>query len=136
MGISICVFIVKALTKMAVTYLGKFQRHKSHTDQSKDITTNLLMTYLCTTVLITFLLQANIGSISFKSFVSFFVSNSYLSSNIDSLGQYSDFVSEWYTTIGYQIFLTWVIMIVHPNLTMPLVHYIQEAYSYWKAQGM
>lgn len=94
------------------------------------------MTYLCTTVLITFLLQANIGSISFKSFVSFFVSNSYLSSNLESLGQYSDFVSEWYTTIGYQIFLTWVIMIIHPNLTMPLVHYIQEIYNYWRAQSM
>lgn len=94
------------------------------------------MTYLCTTVLITFLLQASIGSISFKSFVAFFISNSYMSSNVDSLGQYSDFVSEWYPTIGYQIFLTWVIMIVHPNLTMPLVHYFQEAYKHWKAKGM
>lgn len=54
-GIAFGVIIVKAIIKVVVVYLAKFQRYKSHTEQSKDITQNLLITYLCTTVLITFL---------------------------------------------------------------------------------
>jgi uncharacterized BrkB/YihY/UPF0761 family membrane protein len=54
-GIAIAVLIIKSIIKVVVTYLAKFQRYKSHTEQSKDITQNLFLTYLCTTVLITFL---------------------------------------------------------------------------------
>lgn len=54
-GIALGVIIVKALIKVIVVFLAKFQRYKSHTDQSKDIAQNLFITYMCTTVLITFL---------------------------------------------------------------------------------
>lgn len=56
-GISIAVILIKTIIRAVVVYLAKFQRYKSHTDQSKDIIQNLFLTYLCTTVLITFLVN-------------------------------------------------------------------------------
>ena len=54
-GIALAVVAIKGIIKVVVVFLAKFQKYKSHTEQSKDITQNLLITYLCTTVLITFL---------------------------------------------------------------------------------
>lgn len=122
-GIALAVVVIKSIIKVVVIYLAKFQKYKSHTEQSKDITQNLFFTYICTTVVITFLLQAKIGNISFKDLISYFVNSSYLTDNIKSLDTYEDFISGWYANIGYQICLTWVIMIIHPCITMPLAHY-------------
>ena len=54
-GISIGVIIMKELIKKIVIKIAKFQRYKTHTDQSKDIIQNLFLTYTTTTVLITLL---------------------------------------------------------------------------------
>ena len=54
-GIAVAVILIKTVIRAVVVFLAKFQRYKSHTDQSKDIIQNLFLTYLCTTVLITFL---------------------------------------------------------------------------------
>lgn len=43
-------------------------------------------------------------------------------------------MTNWYLDIGYQIFLTWVILAIHPTLTMPAVHYLQECWTNWRAQ--
>jgi NADH:ubiquinone oxidoreductase subunit 3 (subunit A) len=61
-GIAIAVILIKAVIKVVVIFLAKFQRYKSHTEQSKDITQNLLITYICTTVLITFLVIISLCS--------------------------------------------------------------------------
>ena len=60
-AISIVIVVIKFLLKIFVIFLAKFQRYKSHTDQSKDIIKNLFLTYISTTFLIIFLLQAQIG---------------------------------------------------------------------------
>lgn len=123
-GIALAVLVIKKVINLVVVFLAKFQRYKSHTEQSKDITQNLFITYICTTVLITILLQAVLGNISFKTLISYFISNDYLTENLSALSEYSDFVSNWYASIGYQIVLTWVIMIVHPALTMLIPTYL------------
>ncbi len=56
-GISVAVILSKIVTNYLVIRLAKFQRYKTHTDQSRDIIQNLFLTYLSTTVLITFLVQ-------------------------------------------------------------------------------
>lgn len=124
-AISIAVIVSKILIKAIVIWLAKFQRYRTHTDQSVDIIKNLFITYLCTTVLITFLLQAKTFGISFKNFISVFVNNGSLNDNLKSLKEYSDFDPDWYIDIGYQICLTWIIMAIHPALTMPFAHFFQ-----------
>lgn len=123
-GIAVAVLIIKALIKIVVVFLAKFQRYKSHNDQSRDIIQNLLLTYLFTTVLITILLQAEVGDISFKSIISYFINSSYLQENLDKLKEYNDFTSDWYMDIGYQILITWIVTIVHPCLIMPFINYL------------
>lgn len=133
-GIAVAVLIIKALIKIVVVFLAKFQRYKSHNDQSKDIIQNLLLTYLFTTVLITILLQASVGNISFKSLISYFINSSYLQENLDKLKEYNDFTPDWYMDIGYQILITWIVTIVHPCLIMPFVNYLDECLKTWKAK--
>ena len=56
-GIAVSAVIIKFIMRMVVTFLAKFQRYKSHTEQSKDIVQNLFIVYLFTTVLITLLVH-------------------------------------------------------------------------------
>lgn len=123
-GIALAVLVIKKVINLVVVFLAKFQRYKSHSEQSKDITQNLFITYICTTVLITILLQAVLGNISFKTLISYFINNDYLTENLSALSEYSDFVADWYPNIGYQILLTWVVMIAHPALTMLIPTYL------------
>ena len=88
--------------------------------------TNLMVTYICTTVLITFLLQANIFGVSFKKFVQMFVRDNELLKNAGTLTDYNDFTNEWYKDIGYQIWLNWLILALVPHTFMPLYHVFRE----------
>lgn len=54
-GISLAVVVFKLLVKIIVIGLAKFQRYSNHTEQSVTMMTNLMITYISTTVLITFL---------------------------------------------------------------------------------
>ena len=74
-GIAISAVIIKFIMRMVVTYLAKFQRYKSHTEQSKDIVQNLFIVYLFTTVLITLLVIY--VSLSFKPLFQAFPSKIY-----------------------------------------------------------
>ena len=92
--------------------------------------TNLMVTYICTTVLITFLLQANIFGISFKKFVRMFLpENSLLLRNANTLEEYNDFTNDWYKDIGYQIWLNWLILSIVPHIFMPLYHCLREKFG-------
>lgn len=55
--ISLVVVVVKVFLKKIVIFLAKFQRYKEYTEQSMGIMSNLFYTYLCTTVLITLLVN-------------------------------------------------------------------------------
>jgi hypothetical protein len=55
--ISCIVVGVKFVVKKIVIALAKFQKYKSHTDQSIGIMRNLFYTYICTTSLITILVR-------------------------------------------------------------------------------
>jgi len=65
--------------------IAHFQRYNTHTEQSVAIMTNLFLTYLSTTVIITFLMQANVFSISFKSVISYFIKDASLLENLGKL---------------------------------------------------
>lgn len=54
-GISLSVVVVKILMKQIVVLIAHFQRYKDHTQLSRNIMVNLMITYICTTILITFL---------------------------------------------------------------------------------
>jgi hypothetical protein len=81
------------------------------------------------------LLQAKIFGISFKRGISYLVTDETLMVNLGKLNDYQDFESNWYVDIGYQIFLTWVIMAFHPTMIMPIVFHIKECISERMAQS-
>lgn len=90
---------------------------------------NLFYTYLCTTALITFLLQARVFGVSFKYLLSYFINNSYLVNNLESLNDYEDFVPYWYVDIGYQLCFTWAILAVQVPVIGPITCYLFECFS-------
>jgi hypothetical protein len=83
--------------------------------------TNLLITYLSTTVLITFLMQANVFSISFKSIIKGFITDPTLLNNLSQIAEYYDLGSPWYRDIGYQIWFNVFTLSFIPHIFMPLV---------------
>ena len=126
MAISLSIVVIKLLLKLIVIAIAKFQRYKNHTELATNIMTNLLIIYICTTVLITFLLQANIFGISFKKAVKFLISDNDFLANLEEMPEYSDFSQDWYADIGYQIWLNWIILAVIPHTFMPIYHCLWE----------
>ena len=121
--------------------LAKFQRYTNHSDQSVTIMTNLLISYISTTVLITFLvffpliqMQANVFSISFKSFMLRITSDKTIARNVATLQEYNDLTTTWYSHIGYQIWFNMLIESLIPHLVLPLVHLMKEKISEYRAE--
>lgn len=84
-GIAVTIIVLKAVIKIVMVFIAKFQKYTTHTEQSVAIMTNLLITYISTTVLITFLMQANVFKISFKSIIKNFIQDQNLLNNLASL---------------------------------------------------
>lgn len=84
-GIAVTIIVLKAVIKIVMVFIAKFQKYTTHTEQSVAIMTNLLITYISTTVLITFLMQANVFKISFKSIIKNFIQDQSLLNNLASL---------------------------------------------------
>lgn len=74
-------------------------------------------------------------SISFKSLITVFVSNDYVKSNSESMSEYSDFVADWYVSIGYQIIFNCIILVFHPTFSMPFYYCISEKIAHCRASG-
>jgi len=81
-GIAVTIIVLKAVIKIVMVFIAKFQKYTTHTEQSVAIMTNLLITYISTTVLITFLMQANVFKISFKSIIKNFIQDQSLLNNL------------------------------------------------------
>ena len=79
------IIVLKAVIKIIMISIAKFQRYTTHTEQSVAIMTNLLITYISTTVLITFLMQANVFKISFKSIIRNFIQDQALLQNLGQM---------------------------------------------------
>lgn len=118
--------MIKTLLKKLVIFIAKFQRYKEHTEQSIDIMKNLVIIYIITTVVIGFLLQANLFGIEFKNVIPDLINDSTLQTNAALLSDYSELGNTWYVDIGYQIWLTWLIMALSPHSFMPIYHYLIE----------
>ena len=73
--------------------------------------------------------------ISFKDTITVFISNDYLQSNTNALVKYSDFESDWYVEIGYQILFNCIILVFHPALTMPIYYCVMEKINRYRAEG-
>jgi hypothetical protein len=106
--------------------IAKFQRYTTATEQSVAIMTNLLITYATTTALITFLMQANVFSISFKSIIGHFITDPTLKINLSTIKEYYDLTSFWYRDIGYQIWFNIFLMSFFPHIIMPFYFYLME----------
>lgn len=122
-GIAVAVILLKVIIKIIMILIAKFQKYTSHTEQSVAIMTNLLITYISTTVLITFLIQANVFQISFKSFIRSLISDKNLLNNLSLISEYSDLSSSWYKDIGYQIWFN-VFTLTFIPLYMPIVSHL------------
>ena len=114
---------LKAIIKIIMILIAKFQKYTSHTEQSVAIMTNLLITYISTTVLITFLIQANVFQISFKSVMKSLISDKDLLLNLSLISEYYDLTSSWYKDIGYQIWFN-VFTLTFIPLYMPLISHL------------
>jgi hypothetical protein len=132
--ISCIVVGVKFVLKKIVVALARFQRYHGHTEQSIGIMRSLFYTYVCTTTLITVLLQADIFGLSFKQIILSFTSNDYLTDNGGMLLSFNDFVPFWYVDIGYKINLTLLIMALQPSLVTPILLLIKEKFREWRAK--
>lgn len=128
-GIAVAVIVLKAVMKILMVFIAKFQKYTSHTEQSVAIMTNLLITYISTTVLITFLIQANVFQISFKSFIGKLIKDQQLLNNLSLIKEYNDLNTSWYKDIGYQIWFNVFILSFIPHLYMPLVMHLIECLS-------
>lgn len=84
-AIAVVIVVLKALIKIIMVFIAKFQKYSTHTEQSVAIMTNLLITYVSTTVLITFLMQANVFQISFKSIIKGFIADPNLLNNLSQI---------------------------------------------------
>ena len=118
-----------------MVFIAKFQKYTTHTEQSVAIMTNLLITYISTTVLITFLMQANVFKISFKSIIKNFIQDQSLLNNLASLTEYYDLTSNWYRDIGYQIWFNVLVLSLVPHIFMPIVMHIMECIGEYRAKG-
>lgn len=116
-------------------YIAKFQRYTTHTEQSVAIMTNLLITYMSTTVMITFLMQANVFKISFKSIISHLIKDKTLLDNLSQMAEYYDLTSNWYRDIGYQIWFNVFILGFVPHVFMPIVLHALEWFNLISAKG-
>lgn len=85
--------------------------------------------YIITTVIIGLLLQSYVLGIQFKNLIPSLTDSSYLSGNANDMDSYSDFDNTWYTNIGYQIWITWIILAVSPHIAMPIYFYIMECWG-------
>lgn len=133
-AISLSVIIIKSVLKVFLTYLAKFQRYSSFNQQSSSLITNLFLTYTFTTFVITFLLQANVLSISFKMVISRFVSDPYLLKNVGLLNEYSDLTRNWYLDIGYQIVINWATLTLLPHIVQPFTLWVAECIAECRAR--
>ena len=118
--------VIKAILKKLVIFIAKFQRYKGHTQQSIDIIKNLVIIYIMTTVVIGFLLQADLFGIKFKTIIPELANNVTMKMNAALLTDYPAPENNWYIDIGYQLWLTWLIMALSPHSYMPPVHYLME----------
>ena len=135
LGISLMIFVFRYIVKVLMIHIAKFLRYTCYTEQSVAITNNLFITYVTTTVLITFLLQANIFQISFKSFIRHFASlHKSLLDNLGSLPEYSDLTPDWYWDIGYQIWFNLFLLTFIPHSFMPFIYYIYEKVGEYRAK--
>jgi len=70
------------------------------------------------------MLQAYFLNIDFKNLIPSFTNDSYLWSKANTMESYNDFTNKWYSSIGYQICLTWAILAISPHIAMPIYHYL------------
>ena len=73
-------------------------------------------------------MQANLFGISFKGFAGLFLpEGSPMAENLSKIIEYNDLRGNWYIDIGYQIWLTWLILAVNPHIIWPLVQKANES---------
>lgn len=71
-------------------------------------------------------MQANLFGIQFKMLIPNLVNSSTMKTNASLLTDYAVLENDWYIDIGYQIWLTWLILAVSPHSYMPFVSYLLE----------
>ena len=95
---------------------------------------NLVIIYIITTVVIGFLLQADLFGIKFKMVIPQLLNSDTMKMNASQLTDYQVPENNWYIDIGYQLWFTWLIMAISPHSYMPFYYYLMEKVNECLAQ--
>lgn len=128
-SISVIVIVLCQIIQKIVYALASLQRYSTRAEQSVTVMTNLFIMNFLTTTLITFLMQANIFSLSIMSFLNRMVTSAELKNNISSMSEYLDMTSSWYKDIGYQIWMNMFILMFVPHTIEPVYYFFIEKLS-------
>lgn len=128
-SISVIVIVLCQIIQKIVYALASLQRYTTRAEQSVTVMTNLFIMNFLTTTLITFLMQADIFSLSVMKFLDKMVSSPDLKNNIISMSEYSDMTSSWYKDIGYQIWMNIFMLMFIPHTIEPIYYFLMEKTS-------
>ncbi len=118
--------VIKYFLKYTVLFLSKFMRYKTHTEQSIEMTKNLFLTYFFSTVFITIFMQARFDSFAPKDLVKYISSSETILMNLKEMNDFNDLTDGWYLDVGYQIWITWLILAITSPLLIFTYHYPLE----------
>ena len=91
------------------------------------MTKNLFLTYIFSTVFITMIMQSKFNDFALKNLVKYLSSDESikinLQINLQQINDYDDFSSGWYLDVGYQIYLTWILLTITPPVLIVTYYY-------------
>jgi hypothetical protein len=122
-AIAFAIMVIKYVLKYTVLYLSKFMRYKTHTEEAIEMTKNLFLTYFFSTVFITIFMQARFENFSPKDLVKYISSSETILMNLREMNDFNDFNHGWYLDVGYQIWITWLILAITSPLLIFTYHY-------------
>ena len=104
-------------------------RYKTYTEEAVEMTKNLFLTYFFSTVFITMFMQARFASFAPKDLVKYISNSNTILMNLREMNDFPDLNHGWYLDVGYQIWITWLILAITSPLLMFTYHYPLEMAS-------
>jgi hypothetical protein len=97
------------------------------------MTKNLFLTYFFSTVFITMFMQARFDSFIPKDLVKYISNSDTILMNLKEMNDFNDLTHGWYLDVGYQIWITWLILAITSPLLIFTYHYPLQKLCRWLA---
>jgi hypothetical protein len=118
--------VIKKVLMYLVLYLSKFMRYKTYAEEVVEMTKNLFFTYFFSTVFITMFMQARFDKFAPKDLVKYLSSSDAILANLREMNDFNDLTHGWYLDVGYQIWITWLILAITSPILIVSYHYPLE----------